>query len=81
VRIVLGEVAVSPIEAASTYQGLRMRQAIEGLVELRLGAEILAEGVLCLHRGKLAVRVSKIADLVPRIPADPGSRVFKSEGV
>jgi hypothetical protein len=79
VRVVLGEVVVSPDKERSC-QGLRLSENFEGLVQLRLGAETIALGQLCLHGGQLAVRVSRVADSLARIPTGSAARTLESEG-
>lgn len=80
VRVVLGGIAVLPLERASIPSCVKVSEAFGGLVKLCMGPETLAFGDLCLHRGKLAVRVAKVGHLTPG-GTKPIASVLESEGV
>ncbi|MFN9374106.1 MAG: hypothetical protein ACK6D3_19655 [Planctomycetaceae bacterium] len=80
VRVVLCELELSAMEEQAIPQALKLREAPQGLVQLRLGHETLAHGALCLHRGQLAVRISQIADRLPRQSMDCFASFLGSEG-
>ncbi|MFN6103104.1 MAG: hypothetical protein ACK5EA_01440 [Planctomycetaceae bacterium] len=79
VRVVLGEIELSPMERESIAPGLWLGKTFEGLVKLRLGGETLGFGALCLHRGQLAVRVAKIAHSASGNPPEAVASGHESE--
>ena len=79
VRVVLCELELSAMEEQAIPQALKLREAPQGLVQLRLGHETLAHGALCLHRGQLAVRVAKIAHSASGNPPEAVASGHESE--
>lgn len=78
VRIVLGEIELSPMECGEIPPQMKLSETFGGLVNLRLGPETIASGVLCLHGGGLAVRVVRIAHLPPGVTSKPVASILES---
>jgi len=81
VRVVLCELELSANEEQTIHQGLKLNEACQGLVQLRLGVDTLAHGALCMHRGQLAVRVSQIVHGLARQTMDGMASFVESEGI